>query len=98
MNYGAIEYLLKNYLTKLEKKGLGGSEAKIKELIKKEVPNLLKKLLEEGNLKGLNKEELLTYLEDVFGSKNFASGKYKGGKETIIATIDEIFGKENIVN
>ena len=66
------------------------NEAKFKQLIKLETTQLLKNVPQ-----GLDKNQLLTNLQEIFGSKNFQNGKYKGGKEVVIETFYEFFGKEN---
>jgi len=64
---------------------------KLRPLIRAE----LKKLSPEQK-SGLNKEELLNYLEKIFGP--FQNGKYKGGKEVVIEVINELFGSANFKN
>src|SRR5204862_6506972 len=61
-----------------------------KQLIRQETTKLLQNLPQ-----GLDKNQLLTFLQDIFGSQNFQNGKYKGGKEIVIETVHEFFGKEN---
>jgi hypothetical protein len=67
------------------------TQATFKQLIRIELTKLLQNLP-----RGVDKTELLTYLQDIFGKNNFQNGKYKGGKEIVIETVQEFFGKENI--
>jgi hypothetical protein len=66
------------------------SQPFFKQLIKSELTKLL-----QNHSSGLDKNQFLTLLQEVFGSQNFQNGKYKGGKEVIIETVHEFFGKEN---
>ena len=61
-----------------------------KQLIRQETTKLLQNLPQ-----GLDKNQLLALLQEIFGSQNFQNGKYKGGKEIVIETVHEFFGKEN---
>ncbi|CAI2201719.1 10941_t:CDS:2, partial [Funneliformis geosporum] len=66
-----------------------------KQLVKSETTKLLQNLPQ-----GVDKSQLLSYLQDIFGSQNFQNGKYKGGQEIIIQTFHEFFGvlgEKNIV-
>jgi predicted ATPase len=86
--YEVLNTSLKRIESQLAKQG-GTDIATVKALIKSE----LKK--QKG---GISKEELLTFLEDIFGKSNLINGKYKGGQEAAREVITEIFGKENIKN
>src|SRR4051794_35638679 len=93
MNYitpQALKFQLDNFSKVLITKQKGSNIATFKQLIKTETAKLLQNLPQ-----GLDKNQLLTLLEDIFGSKNFQNGKYKGGKEVIIETVVEFFGKAN---
>ncbi|CAG8815482.1 4381_t:CDS:2, partial [Racocetra persica] len=87
--YEVLNASLRRIEDRLSKQG-GTDQTTVKTLIKAE----LKK--HKG---GVSKEELLVCVEEVFGKNNFKNGKYQGGKELIITTIEELFeetNKENI--
>ncbi|MCE8167880.1 MAG: hypothetical protein I3275_04635 [Candidatus Moeniiplasma glomeromycotorum] len=85
--------ILTSELKEFEKSLLQKQKATNLEFFRTQTTNLLKNLP-----KGVDKSELLTLLEEIFGQKNFQNGKYKGGKEVIVETIHEFFGKENFSN
>src|SRR3954469_19445694 len=66
------------------------NQATFKQLIKSELTKILQNLP-----RGVDQNELLTYLQDIFGKNNFQNGKYKGGKEIVLEVFYEFFGKEN---
>src|SRR4051794_39292228 len=93
MNYitpQALKFQLDNFSKVLIAKQRSGNIITLKQLIKAETTKLLQNLP-----RGVDKNQLLTLLEGIFGSKNFQNGKYKGGKEVIIETVIEFFGKVN---
>jgi len=68
--------------------------AKVKQIIKTELKNLLGKENFQGDVYqggGLNKQELLNYLTEFFGKNSLVN-------KVIIETVEELFGKTNFKN
>ncbi|CAH1757450.1 10398_t:CDS:10 [Entrophospora sp. SA101] len=87
-----------NFIDNLQNKGKEQADKAVKNVkdnIKDKISS--KENFVNGIYKGgLNKEEFINYIEEIFGSKNLQNGKYKGGKEAALEVINELFGKENI--
>ncbi|CAI2162582.1 17842_t:CDS:2 [Funneliformis geosporum] len=92
MNY-ITPQALKFQLDNFQKILIAKRRSSILTTIKTETTKLLQDLP-----RGVDKNQLLTLLEGIFGSKNFQDGKYKGGKEVVLETVQEFFGKENFKN
>ena len=88
VNEQVIRAIFSEFKGQIEK-SFSLNEAKFKQLIKLETQKLAQK--------GVSKEEIFAFVEEIFGGKaNFQNGQYKGGlkKEQILAILEEKFLQE----